>query len=95
MNEKLKVVKVFISMRYFKKFKTREKLEKYQEKMLLKQMKYIKENYHINSEYSEEDDILYIWSPNVNESLNLAAAKEYIQETIGDEFINVIYGMKQ
>ena len=60
-----------------------------------KAQQYIKENYHINSEYSEEDDILYIWSPNVNESLNLAAAKEYIQETIGDEFINVIYGMKQ
>ena len=60
-----------------------------------KAQQYIKENYHINSEYSEEDDILYIWSPNVNESLNLAAAKEYIQETIGDEFINVIYGKKQ
>ena len=44
MNEKLKVVKFFISMRYFKKFKTRKKLEKYQEKMLLKQMKYIKTN---------------------------------------------------
>jgi len=60
-----------------------------------KAQQYIKENYHINSEYSDEDDILYIWSSNVNESLNLAAAKEYIQETIGDEFINVIYGMKQ
>ena len=60
-----------------------------------KAQQYIKENYHINSEYSDEDDILYIWSPNVNESLNLAAAKEYIQETIGDEFINVIYGKKQ
>ena len=60
-----------------------------------KAQQYIKENYHINSEYSEKDDILYIWSSNVNESLNLAAAKEYIQETIGDEFINVIYGMKQ
>ena len=60
-----------------------------------KAQQYIKENYHISSEYSDEDDILYIWSPNVNESLNLAAAKEYIQETIGDEFINVIYGKKQ
>ena len=44
MSEKLNVVKNFISMRYFKKFKTRDKLEKYQNKMLLKQMKYIKEN---------------------------------------------------
>ena len=47
MSEKLKVVKNFLSMRYFKKFKTREQLEKYQEKMLLKQMKHIK----ANSEY--------------------------------------------
>lgn len=47
MNEKIKVVKYFISMRYFKKFTTREKLEKYQKKRLLKQMKYIK----TNSEY--------------------------------------------
>jgi len=44
MSEKLNVVKNFISMRYLKKFKTRDKLEKYQNKMLLKQMKYIKEN---------------------------------------------------
>lgn len=50
MSEKLKVVKIFISMRYFKKFKTREKLEKYQEKMLLKQMKHIK----ANSEYFKD-----------------------------------------
>lgn len=50
MSEKLKVVKNFVSMRYFKKFKTREKLEKYQEKMLLKQMQYIKKN----SEYFKD-----------------------------------------
>lgn len=50
MSEELNVVKTFISMRYFKKFKTREKLEKYQEKMLLKQMKYIK----TNSEYFKD-----------------------------------------
>lgn len=50
MNEKLKVVNTFISMRYFKRFKTREKLEKYQRKMLLRQMKYIK----TNSEYFKD-----------------------------------------
>jgi broad specificity phosphatase PhoE len=32
---------------------------------------------------------------NVNESLNLAAAKEYVTEEIGEEFVNVIYGTKQ
>lgn len=50
MSEKLNVVKTFISMRYFRKFTTREKLEKYQEKMLLNQMKYIK----VNSEYFKD-----------------------------------------
>lgn len=50
MSEKLNVVKKFISMRYFRKFNTRDKLEKYQNKMLLKQMKYIKEN----SEYFKD-----------------------------------------
>ena len=50
MSEKLNVAKNFILMRYFKKFKTRDKLEKYQNKMLLKQMKYIKEN----SEYFKD-----------------------------------------
>ena len=47
MREKLKVVENFISMRYLKKFKTREQLEKYQKKMLVQQMKHIK----ANSEY--------------------------------------------
>lgn len=60
-----------------------------------KAQQYIKENYHINSEYNSEDDMIYLWSPNVNESLNLAAAKEYLIETLGDEFVNVIYGKKQ
>jgi len=60
-----------------------------------KAQKYIKENYHINSEYDNENDIIYIWSTNVNESLSLASAREYIEENIGSEFVNVIYGRKQ
>lgn len=56
---------------------------------------YIKENYHIDSEYDIENDLLYIWTSNINESLNLAVAKDYISQEIGDEFVNVIYGTKQ
>ena len=56
---------------------------------------YIKENYHIDSEYDEDTNLLYMWSTNVNESLNLGAARAYVSENIGDEFINVIFGMKQ
>lgn len=60
-----------------------------------KAQEYIKENYHVESEYDSEEDILYIWSNNVNESLNLGAAKEYVGENIGYEMVNVIYGKKQ
>lgn len=56
---------------------------------------YIKENYHIDSEYDADDNMIYLWSKNVNESLNLAAAKEHILNEIGSEFVEVIYGMKQ
>lgn len=62
---------------------------------ILAVQQYIKENYHISSEYDENEDIIYIWSPNVNESLNIAVAKEYILEQLGSEFINVILGKKQ
>lgn len=60
-----------------------------------KAQQYIKEQYNVESEYSEQDDILYIWTPNVNENLNLATAREYIEKTVGEEFINIIYGEKQ
>lgn len=62
---------------------------------ICKAQEYIKENYRIDSEYDDAEDIIYIWSNNVNESLNLGAAKEYIGETIGYEMVNVIYGKKQ
>lgn len=65
------------------------------ESNICKAQEYIKENYHIESEYDNDDDTLYIWTNNINESLNLAAAKEYVAENIGYEMINVIYGKKQ
>lgn len=57
--------------------------------------KYIKENYNIDSEYSTEDDALYIWSNNVNESMNLAAAREYVNEMLTEPMVQVIYGKRQ
>ena len=56
---------------------------------------YIKETYNIDSTYSDEDDTIYIWTENLNENLNLAAAREYIEQEIGLEMVNVIYGKKQ
>ena len=56
---------------------------------------YIKENYNVESEYDADDNMLYIWTENINESLGLASAKEHVLNTIGAEMIDVIYGMKQ
>ena len=56
---------------------------------------YIKETYNIDSTYSDEDDTIYIWTENLNENLNLAAAREYIEQEIGLEMVNVIYDKKQ
>ena len=42
MSEKIKVVKNFISMRYFKKFNTREKLEKYKTEVKLRDQSEVK-----------------------------------------------------
>lgn len=56
---------------------------------------YIKENFNIDSEYNEDDDILYIWTEELHNNLDLAKAKEYVCETIGNEMINVMYGKKQ
>lgn len=57
--------------------------------------KYIKESYNVNSKYEDEEDTLYIWTENVNENLNLAQAKQYVLDTIGNEMINVMYGEKK
>ena len=53
--------------------------------------KHIKESYNIESEYNEDEDTLYIWSENINENLNLAQAKQYVLDKIGNEMINVMY----
>jgi hypothetical protein len=57
--------------------------------------KYIKESYNVNSEYNDAEDTLFIWTDNVNENLNLAQAKQYVLDTIGNEMINVMYGTKR
>ena len=55
---------------------------------------YIKETYNVDSEYVSSDDILYIWTEDADNKLNLALSKQYILDTIGNEMINVMYGIK-
>lgn len=42
---------------------------------------YIKTNFGVSSEYVEEEGMLHIYTDNINESLQLLAAKEYLENT--------------
>lgn len=59
---------------------------------ICKTQDYIKENFGINSEYNEDTNTLHLFTTNINESLNLAIAKEYIMNTLDETMINVKYG---
>jgi hypothetical protein len=48
---------------------------------VLEARNYIKENFGVSSEYDEENGILNLYTENINESLQLLAAKEYIENT--------------
>ena len=50
-------------------------------------LKYVKENYNVNAVYDEEENQINLSVENVNESLNLMAAKEYIDNTFKEGFI--------
>lgn len=52
---------------------------------------YIKENYHIDSVYNENDCTIKLTCNNADNALMLAAAKEYIEETIGSDMIKVVF----
>lgn len=57
-----------------------------------KTQKYIKENFNIDSEYKEETNTLHLYSNNINESLELVSAKEYILSQIDESMLSVQYG---
>ena len=54
---------------------------------------YIKENFGVNTKYNEDSNTINIWTSNINESLQLLAAKEYIEREIGLDSVNVKYGV--
>ncbi len=57
-----------------------------------KAQKYVKENFNIDTEYNEETNTLHLYSTNVNESLQLLSAKEYVLSQIDESMLNVKYG---
>lgn len=52
---------------------------------------YIKENYQIDGEFNEENYTVKLTCPNVDNALMLAQAKEYIEETMGDGMVAVVF----
>ena len=53
---------------------------------------YIKENYNIDSEYDSEKSELRIYCENANNALMNIKAKQYIDDKIRPEFIQVVFG---
>ena len=53
---------------------------------------YIKTNYGIESRYDDGNGELHIWCDYPERSLNVKQAKEYIDDNIGEELVQVIYG---
>lgn len=62
---------------------------------LAKLQAYIKENFNTESEFEDETDTLFIWNENINESVQLVAAKEYIANNFGLDRIQIAYGKKE
>lgn len=54
---------------------------------------YLKENFGIDSEYDEASGTLHLLNDdNVNEALEMATAREYVINYIGEDMIQVVYG---
>lgn len=62
------------------------------ESNVIKAQEYIKENYNVDSEFNIEKSELHLKISNINESLMLCAAKEYVNNTIGEDHLHVVMG---
>jgi hypothetical protein len=62
---------------------------------LNKAQQHIRETYNVECEYDDVDNTLYIYTDNVNEALNVASAREYVDSEIGENFVTVKYGRRE
>lgn len=56
-----------------------------------KQLDFIKEQYGIDGVFDEDNNTIKLVNEGRNNGLKLAAAKEYIEDTIGADFIRVVF----
>jgi len=52
---------------------------------------YIKENFNTESKFNEDEMKFNIWTTNIQDSLRLIAAKDYINEQLNDYNVEVEY----
>jgi len=52
-----------------------------------KAIEYVKENFGVQAEYDEDNGVLNLKTKNINEGLQLIAAKEYIDNNFDPEFL--------
>lgn len=50
---------------------------------------YIKENFGVSSNFDDEECALELYTENVNEALQLMAAKEYIENTLAPGMVSL------
>ena len=50
---------------------------------------YIKENFGVSSEYDAEEGSLRLYVTNVNDALQILAAKEYLDDRLPSVFVNL------
>lgn len=53
---------------------------------------YLKENFNVLSYYDEDNETLHLVANGINEGLDLAAAKEYVNQQIDEAMLSVVYG---
>ena len=55
----------------------------------------IYENYGVKSIYKKENNTLYLYTENINESLSVILAKEHLLEQFPEEMLNIEYGIPE
>lgn len=53
---------------------------------------YLKENYNVCSYYDEDTETLHLVANEINEGLDLSAAKDYVESMFDEAMLSVVYG---
>jgi hypothetical protein len=59
-----------------------------------KAQEYVQNNFNVKTRYDEESNTLNLWTTNINEALQIIAAKDYLISTIGEDMVTIKYGIK-